>query len=127
MKIFKQRERVALVNYSHDFCWKDEPSGGFTFPCDENGVLLKLNPCAEDNYKKCVDGEYDVVNEGIRKHTSSYMSPAIGVCSCGCKVELANFTNTCEKCESDYNLNGDLLAPRTQWGYETGESWSDCY
>lgn len=127
MKIIKQRERVTDIYYTHDFYWKDDPSGGFTFPCDENGVSLQLNPCAVNNYKKCINGEYDVIDQGIIKHTSNYMSAAIGVCSCGCKVELSNFTNTCDRCGKDYGMNGNLLAPRSQWGCETGESWWECY
>lgn len=48
-------------------------------------------------------------------------------CSCGEKVECVNFINTCDKCESDYGINGDKLASRSQWGEETGESWWECY
>ena len=35
-----------------------------------------------------------------------------------------SFTNTCE-CGRDYSFDGSLLAPRSQWGYETGETASD--
>jgi hypothetical protein len=47
-------------------------------------------------------------------------------CHCGAKVECHHFTNTC-KCGADYNWDGDLLAPRRQWGEETGEDWWECY
>lgn len=43
---------------------------------------------------------------------------------CGVTVELGHFTCTCE-CGADYNWNGSRLAPREQWGYETGESLED--
>jgi len=46
--------------------------------------------------------------------------------TCTEKIELRHFTNTCH-CGRDYNMNGELLADRDQWGYETGEHWSDCY
>ena len=46
-------------------------------------------------------------------------------CVCGETVECSAFTNTCE-CGRDYNWSGQLLAPRSQWGEETGEHWSDC-
>lgn len=46
-------------------------------------------------------------------------------CSCGRTVYCPNFTNTCE-CGADYNWSGLLLAPREQWGEETGEHWTDC-
>lgn len=43
------------------------------------------------------------------------------------KVQCFNFTNTCELCGADFNFAGQRLAPREQWGEETGEHWSDCY
>lgn len=47
-------------------------------------------------------------------------------CDCGRKLECSAFTETCE-CGADYNWAGQRLAPRSQWGEETGEHWSDCY
>ena len=43
-------------------------------------------------------------------------------CLCGETVDLIDFTNTCEKCNRDYNAGGQLLAPRSQWGQDTNES-----
>lgn len=51
--------------------------------------------------------------------------PAIGRCDCGCSVTLGRFTCTCERCGTDYNSAGQRLAPREDWGSETGEHWSD--
>ncbi len=45
-------------------------------------------------------------------------------CTCGHKMDTPDFTNTCV-CGRDYNSCGQQLAPRSQWGYETGESVSD--
>lgn len=45
------------------------------------------------------------------------------VCKYRC-VTLQGFTNTCD-CGADYNGSGQRLAPRSQWGEETGESVSD--
>lgn len=43
-------------------------------------------------------------------------------CVCGNEVELEAFwANKCEECEREYNGFGQLLAPREQWGEETGE------
>jgi hypothetical protein len=47
-------------------------------------------------------------------------------CDCGEEVYLDRFTNTCYGCGSDYSMSGELLAPREQWGAETGEHWTDC-
>jgi len=48
----------------------------------------------------------------------------VGLCPCGHKVELREYTNTCV-CDKDYGFDGGLLAPRSQWGEETGESETD--
>lgn len=50
---------------------------------------------------------------------------SVGRCVCGNEVPLLDFINTCERCGRDYNMLGSLLAPRSQWGEETGESISD--
>jgi len=44
---------------------------------------------------------------------------------CGQWLPCTRFTNTCRSCESDYNSSGQLLAPRSQWGEETGETAAD--
>ena len=41
---------------------------------------------------------------------------------CGRRLECAGFTNTCPYCGADYNWAGQRLAPREQWGEETGET-----
>lgn len=45
-------------------------------------------------------------------------------CGCGETVRLDRFTNTCN-CGREYNMDGSLLAPRSQWGEETGETAAD--
>lgn len=45
-------------------------------------------------------------------------------CSCGRTVTCSSFTNTCD-CGADYNMSGSRLAPREQWGEETGETAAD--
>ena len=42
-------------------------------------------------------------------------------CECGATILCQAFTNTCY-CGKDYNHAGQLLASRSQWGYETGET-----
>ncbi len=46
-------------------------------------------------------------------------------CHCGAQVVCARFTNTCDGCGADYNMSGQLLASREQWGIETGEHPAD--
>ena len=51
--------------------------------------------------------------------------PKMIQCACGQSVECRSFTNTCGGCRADYNMSGQLLASRSQWGEETGESADD--
>lgn len=44
---------------------------------------------------------------------------------CGKHMSFSNFTNTYDCCGSDYNASGERLAPREQWGEDTGESLAD--
>lgn len=54
-----------------------------------------------------------------------YFEPAVGECVvCKRHVTLSGFTNTCD-CGADYNSSGQHLAPREQWGDDTGESVAD--
>ncbi len=49
-------------------------------------------------------------------------------CNCGRKHEIEPFTgdNFCS-CGQEYNAFGQELAPREQWGEETGECLADIY
>lgn len=67
-----------------------------------------------------------------RRDFEDVLIERVKICSCGEEVFLAcqghyPFTSTCDKCDKDYNSSGQELAPREQWGEETGEHWSDCY
>lgn len=44
---------------------------------------------------------------------------------CGDEVWCDSFTNTCPTCHTDFNSAGQELAPRWQWGEETGEDYRD--
>ena len=47
-------------------------------------------------------------------------------CDCGSRVECwDNWVNTCDKCGCEYNRSGAKLAPRSQWGEETGETFRE--
>lgn len=59
-----------------------------------------------------------------RENIGNGRQRAVIACSCGREVLCMNFTNTCE-CGADYNMSGQQLAPRDQWGEETGESVAD--
>lgn len=119
------------VAYHLSFDWRDSPGAGFSFPCDKDGTpnwdKYEDRPEALDNLRGCICGEFDVVFRGVVKESWSWRIPASGRCHCGEDVELSRFTNTCHRCGADYNGSGQELAPRSQWGEETGEHWTDCY
>jgi len=153
MRIIQARQHHKSV--SHSLCWDYEGqlNHGFAFDCNEKGEIdpkLKSNPCGWASYQSCLKGEtqvrvdvkYDrdsnpipgsghtetrkLVGPRLESREHSYTEPAVGLCNhCDSEVVLYGFTNTCEKCETDYNMSGQELAPREQWGEETGESLSD--
>jgi len=89
--------------------------------CDKCGCGntkdLTERPCPNPN----CDGYW-------RRETIEYSHVVPGYtlveCDCGEEVYCDGFTNTCE-CAADYNSSGQRLAPREQWGEETGESLAD--
>ena len=127
MRILKSREHHSETSYHLSYHWRGDAGAGFCFDCDENGNVdvASMIPVAYENYQKCVNGDFDVVCDGVEEHHHNWTSPAVGECPCGGEVELAGFTNTCEKCGRDFNMSGQELADRSQWGEETGESLAD--
>lgn len=125
MKIISPRQRINNFRATVNFNRKDVPGAGFSFDCDKSGKPIFNSPLAEENYKKCVNGEFDVTGPFYTEMGGSYIQPAIGICDdCNEEVELHGFTNTCE-CGTDYNMSGQKLASREFWGDDTGESLSD--
>jgi hypothetical protein len=119
IEIIKLRKEIKSVEYFLNFSCGD---CFYSFPCDENGKVDEsiINPYALENLRKC-QSDSNVIKEGVHKVVNSWVENAVGRCHCGEEVELGHFTCTCEKCGKDYNWNGQELAPREQWGEETGE------
>jgi len=128
IKILRERRYVELYEYHLDYRWIDDPGAGFSFPCNEKGELLldEMQGPGMENYERCEFGEYkDKVRFlGIVRYNLSHWEPRVGQCGCGREIILDSFTNTCD-CGRDYNWNGQELAPRSQWGWDTGESVAD--
>lgn len=126
MQIISRRQQNLSITFTRYFEWRKERGAGFMFDCDEQGNLTdrSRNPDAERNLKDCLSGGLDLIDHGIQKWERVYTVPAVGRCTCGERVHLDGFTNTCE-CGIDYSMSGHELAPRSQWGEETGESVSD--
>lgn len=130
MKIISRREHCDETSYHLFFEYEGVSGAGFAFDCDKNGIVntSNFNTAKLANYNACMAGSVNgnaVLNRGIQVRHHTYINPAIGECECGKEVVLSNFTNTCYNCEADYNMSGQMLAPREQWGEETGESVSD--
>lgn len=126
LKILSNRHLVECSQYSRSF--KRIDSSGYGFDCDEDGnvYLDKLSPEAYNNYLKCIFGEDSELKDcGVEAYYWQYWEPSIGECVCGCEVALIGFTNTCDNCERDYNMSGQELAPREQWGECEGDSLCD--
>jgi len=127
MKIKKQRRRIENVHYRLTVYRKGE-QGGMSVDCDEHGNVFPFkNECVKKNFEEHIanaEGKYD--KPFVQTFRNAYYEPAVGECNrCGHDVHLHGFTNTCEKCGTDYNMSGQQLASREQWGEETGESLSD--
>jgi len=135
MKIIRPTEFVEGVNYEMEFPILSCPGRSYVFACDETGVVntaaLRCD-AARVNYKTISETGFTPFGEKcgpgkLRRHEFSYRIPPAGQCDCGAEVELDSFTNTCDNCGADYNSSGTRLAPREQWGEETGERWFEVY
>jgi hypothetical protein len=143
VKWLQRSERVTEVSFRRVFEWASTPGAGFGFDCAADGSLLRdangtvvdkwsqpWIPAAVANYEMCLRGQDGggrrIVDRGVEEYTNSNWEPGVIECVCGAEVTLAmSMTNTCAACERDYNGYGQLLAPREQWGEETGESSGD--
>lgn len=126
IEIISPQIRVEESSFRLCFEYLDHPSAGFSFDCDKDGNvdLEAMNIAARENYLDCLNGTAGVGPGHLEECFHRYTQPAVGKCPCGELVELGGFTNTC-KCGADYNWSGQLLAPRSQWGEDTGESLAD--
>ena len=126
MKIIKESELIQGKDFV--ICYYRDQYGGYSFPCTESGLVDVLSLCPEaiDSYAKCVSGEFKTYGPAfVEMRPYRYICSAIGLCDvCGEEVVLQGFTCPCS-CGADYNSSGQRLAPREQWGEETGECLAD--
>jgi hypothetical protein len=128
-KLLTERVRMEIVDYTHDFIRKADRGSGWTFPVDEQGNFdTNTNKDALANWVYCTEEvkkpNSEIIDEGVQRRVHSYWEPATVRCHCGEIITLSDhFANMCEKCETEYGFNGGQLAPRSQWGYETGENF----
>jgi hypothetical protein len=128
-KYIKRASSERRAEYTREFR-STKGFGGFSFDCDSLGnvAVEQMRPAAKENYQCCIDGTFDVQDEGVSKREWIKRTRAVIECqTCKSSVSLRNSTNTCFVCNADYNMSGQMLAPRSQWGEETGEHWTECY
>lgn len=128
----QRREWITETSYSLYFERAVPHTGGWAFDCDADGNVdieaLKDKPLALEAYKECLRGHCQ--GEGVKppvvqEYTNRHLQPAILRCACGEEVALwSSWANTCEKCGQEFNGSGQRLAPRHQWGEETGERFA---
>jgi hypothetical protein len=129
IQIIKRRKRHEGTEYTRSYDYKGERDWGFSFECDSKGKVDRdaLDLATRLTFLECCEGFTNgrpVVYRGVESRDVSWTEPAVGLCDCGAEVVLGGFTCPCD-CGRDYNSAGQLLAPREQWGEETGESLSD--
>lgn len=134
--------KLTVVEYRHHFCRKSDPGSGYSFPTDKDGNVDGPHAKVWGWSKRIAELQNDpnYIDEGIVVYRRSFRDPAIIKCSgtvdywndartdvihkpCDAEVVLNMvMTNTCDKCGADYSVSGQRLAPRSQWGWDTGES-----
>lgn len=126
IEIIKQSERVTVVTRQRAFEWKDCPGAGFSFDLDDNNEII-VTEGNRENVEMCLaDGGLTLHDNGVEVLEHDYTEPAVGKCPCGREVTLESSVagNDCG-CGRIYNSSGQELAPRSQWGEETGETYAD--
>lgn len=122
------RERDIVIDEKYGLLFSHMNRGEYLFPCDKDGRVIEsgLGDEARKNLQDCLAGQKtgEVQPPEVLDLRTSYVEPAVGRCSCGRKVELSGFTNSCD-CGMEYASSGQALAPRCQWGEETGEHPAD--
>lgn len=146
MEIIQSKTGIETYEKStHKFEHVGTDDSWLEFDVDEHGEPISLcgkknfnAPAGMINYIRAILGpewaptiheveapsEFEVVNLGIVTTTYQRRIYRVGLCDCGRKVHLMRGTNPCS-CGLDYNMFGELLAPREDWGEETGEHWTD--
>ncbi len=125
---FQPRQAVEETHYELVFRLCDGRGSAFAFACDEHGNIFKgeLPQIAPHNLELCLRGEIDgyTVRRGVlRYYTQNVVKDASGTCACGKHVVLNDaWANACSGCGREYNAFGQLLAHRSRWGEESGES-----
>lgn len=128
-QVLRRREPVDVIRRCREFAYADDSRASWSFPCNKQGKLIAPTPEARANYERLVTGKIygrEVEDLGIVEHLSVYWKDGLLLCDCGAEFKFGHYwVNICEQCGAEYNGSGQRLAPRAQWGEETGEHPAD--
>lgn len=122
-QFIRKRERHEEMQHRLFFQLRGATEGtGKMFDCDAGGGVM-----APEHVERVAALRLDAAYESARVVSFEHAWTTLAAirCPCGGEVELDRNTNTCE-CGRDFNMSGQQLAPREQWGEETGEHWTEC-
>ena len=119
----------VIIHRDRVFERRDQNGSGFAFPCDEQGNPVNLKPYGQENYNKCISGEYDVEDKGIRTWRQE-----IRLCSCGSLKHYEDIhdargifvARVCEVCKRE-KLSKYRPEIFTDSNYECNEQIEDDY
>ena len=126
----RSSERKKLICCHLVFEDLEHPGSGFSFPCDPRGRVpllewLKLRPPARKNLADCREHPERYRKRVVRQEWTEFIPAVIECDACEARVVLeSEWANACPSCGREYNGCGQLLAPRSQWGEESGEPGS---
>lgn len=123
------RRHIDRVSYSL-VCEHVDASGkvrergcGFRFDCDAEGNVDEsaMHPAGLANLRGIRSGAIPCTPLTVERRPYVEHVAAVIRCECGKHVTLCDsWANECD-CGLEFNGSGQLLAPRSQWGEETGE------
>lgn len=118
MQVIKKQKEIMQIHYFLSFTFVDEKDNGrgFCFACDKNGRVIENN----DDLDKCLNGEYNVKNDGVVKYISTHIEPAQIKCNCGNIINLKELENKCS-CGLVYKKEPDAL--EKQMWFAISERW----
>jgi len=124
LEIISPRHTEHIEEYSLYF--QETKNGGLSFPCDKMGNVFtdQLHSVALENYKKAIADTSKFISVYIQDYSHNVRCCAIGKCSCGGTVYLDNgLSNSCDSCNNEYGMNGELFLPRSMWQEQIEEDY----
>jgi len=118
-QIIKKRKMVTVTSYRIEFYKRIDGTDdyddtwGFSFPCDEKGIIKDFEcDAARKNYEN-VSADPEFVR-ALKKYEHQYTEPAVAKCRCGNTFSVTDrFYGCCEceECGQWYTLSGQEVLP----------------